>query len=72
MLTDKATDVLAYVREHGVTHPRDVEAQFGRERAANDWGGQSSATTLLLERLHHYGLLFVFGNKLSWCPQCLL
>lgn len=58
-VSDKAADVLAFVREHGVTHPRDVEAQFGRESAANDWGGQSSATTLLLDRLHHYGMLRV-------------
>lgn len=56
-LTDRAADVLAFVRERGVTHPREVQAHFGHERATNDWGGTSSATTLALERLRHYGLL---------------
>jgi uncharacterized protein YcaQ len=55
----RTAEVLAYVQEHGVTHPRDVQAHFGHERAANDWGGSSSATTLDLELLHHYGFLRV-------------
>jgi uncharacterized protein YcaQ len=54
-----AADVLAFVRKHGVTHPRDLTARFGPERAPNGWGGNSQATTLALERLHHYGLLRV-------------
>lgn len=59
VLTDRAKDVLAYVGEHGVTHPRDVQAHVGHERVTNDWGGSSSATTLELERLRHYGFLRV-------------
>lgn len=59
VLTDRFTDVLAFVRENGVTHPRDVQAHLGHERVSNDWGGSSSATTLALERLQHYGLLRV-------------
>ena len=59
MATGRTAEVLAYVREHGVVHPRDVQAHFGHERAANGWGGSSSATTLELELLHHYGLLRV-------------
>ena len=58
-LTDRAADVLAFVREHGVTHPRDVQAHFGHVRVTNDWGGTSSGTTLDLERLQHYGYLRV-------------
>lgn len=58
-LTDREADVLAYVGENGVTHPRDVQVHFGHERVSNDWGGKSSATTLVLERLRHYGLLRV-------------
>jgi uncharacterized protein len=54
-----ATAVLDFVRERGVAHPRDVQAEFGAARATNDWGGTSSATTLLLERLHRYGLVRV-------------
>jgi len=59
VLTDRAADVLAFVRERGVTHPRDVQTHFGHERVTNDWGGNSSATTLELERLRHYGFLRV-------------
>ncbi len=59
VVTGRAGDVLAFVRERGVTHPRDVQAHFGHERAANGWGGTSSATTLDLERLRHYGYLRV-------------
>lgn len=59
MLTDRAADVLAFVRERGVTHPRDVQAHLGHEPVINDWGGKSSATTLELERLQHYGFLRV-------------
>lgn len=59
VLTGRAADVLAFVRERGVTHPRDVQAHFGHEQVTNDWGGTSSATTLELERLRHYGYLRV-------------
>ena len=57
VLAGRAIEVLAYVREHGVTHPRDVQAHVGHEQVTNDWGGKSSATTLDLERLRHYGFL---------------
>lgn len=59
VLTDRAADVLAFVRERGVTHPREVQAHFGHERVTNDWGGKSSATTLDLEHLRHFGFLRV-------------
>jgi uncharacterized protein len=55
----RAADVLAFVRERGVVHPRDAQAHFGHERVANDWGGASSATTRELERLRQHGLLRV-------------
>lgn len=58
-LTGRAADVLAFVRERGVVHPRDVQARFGQERVVNGWGGTSSATTVDLERLRHYGYLRV-------------
>jgi len=57
--TGLAADVLAFVRERGATHPRDLEAQFGRERAVNGWGSLSKATTRVLQRLHFFGLLRV-------------
>jgi uncharacterized protein YcaQ len=58
-MSDRAADVLAFVREHGVTHPRELQAHFGPEQVTNGWGGQSSATTVDLENLRHYGYLRV-------------
>jgi uncharacterized protein YcaQ len=57
--TGLAANVLAFVREAGVAHPREVAARFGRERARNDWGGSSAVTTLALDSLHHHGFLRV-------------
>jgi hypothetical protein len=54
-----AVDVLAFVRERGVVHPRDVQVHFGHRRRTNAWGGTSSATTMELDRLRHHGLLRV-------------
>jgi uncharacterized protein YcaQ len=61
--TGLAADVLAFVRERGVTHPRDLAEQFGRERALNGWGSWSAATTRMLQRLHYYGLLRVAHRR---------
>ncbi len=58
-----AAEVLAFVQAHGPTHPRDLEARFGRDRAVNGWGGFSKATTRALESLHHYGLLRVARRR---------
>jgi uncharacterized protein YcaQ len=58
-----AAEVLAFVREQGATHPLDLEAQFGRERAVNGWGGFSKATTRALHGLHYHGLLRVARRK---------
>ena len=61
--TGLAAEVLAFVRAHGPTHPRDLETRFGRGRAVNAWGGFSKATTRALESLHHYGLLRVARRR---------
>lgn len=58
-LVGRVAEVLEFVRDHGVTHPREVQEHFGHVRVANDWGGKSSATTLDLEALRHYGHLRV-------------
>ncbi|MGJ7490605.1 DNA glycosylase AlkZ-like family protein [Variovorax sp. ZT4R33] len=55
----KAADVLAYVREHGPVHPRQVDAHFAHGRMQNYWGGSSNASTHLLDGLHYRGLLRV-------------
>ncbi len=57
--SEVAAEVLAFVRSRGATHPRDLERDFGRDRALNGWGGFSKATTRALETLRHYGLLRV-------------
>jgi uncharacterized protein YcaQ len=55
----RAQAVLAFVRERGAVHPRDVDAHFSHGTVTNYWGGSSSATTHLLEALHYKGLLRV-------------
>ena len=55
----RAQALLAYVRERGEVHPRQVDAHFSHGRVTNYWGGQSSATTHLLELMHYKGLLRV-------------
>ena len=54
----RADEVLAFVRERGATHPRDVHAQFDHGRIER-WGGNLKVGTHLLEGLHHHGLLRV-------------
>ncbi|HET6900562.1 MAG TPA: crosslink repair DNA glycosylase YcaQ family protein [Vicinamibacteria bacterium] len=54
----RAEDVLAFVRQQGHTHPKDVQAQFDHGRIKR-WGGHLSASTHLLEGLHYRGRLRV-------------
>ncbi len=51
--------MLAFVRDRGTVHPRDVDAHFAHGSVTNYWGGSSNATTHLLESLHYRGLLRV-------------
>jgi hypothetical protein len=55
----RAADVLAFVREHGPLHPRDVDRHFAHGRVRTYWGGSGSASTQLLDGLHHRGLVRV-------------
>src|SRR4051794_26622490 len=55
----KARDLLAFVRERGVVHPREVDEHFAHGSVRNYWGGSSSATTHLLDAMHYRGLLRV-------------
>ena len=61
--THLAAEVLAFVKDQGVVHPRDLEKHFGSERAINGWGGFSQATTRALQSLHYYGLLRVVRRR---------
>jgi uncharacterized protein YcaQ len=54
-----AEEVLAFVRERGVVHPREVDDHFSHGTVVNYWGGSSSATTHLLEAMHYAGLVRV-------------
>ena len=56
---ERARDLLAFVRERGTVHPREVDAHFAHGTVTNYWGGSSSATTHLLEAMHYKGLLRV-------------
>jgi hypothetical protein len=55
----RAARLLRFVRARGAVHPREVEAEFGLGRVTNYWGGTSSATTHLLDKMHYRGLLRV-------------
>jgi uncharacterized protein YcaQ len=55
----RAQAVLAFVRERGMVHPRDVDAYFSHGTVTNYWGGSSNATTHLLDAMHYKGLLRV-------------
>jgi uncharacterized protein YcaQ len=54
-----ADALLAFVREHGVVHPRHAEDHLSRGRVTNFWGGSSNATTHLMTLMHYRGLLRV-------------
>ena len=53
----QAAAVLDFVRECGVVHPRQVDAQFQQGKAQNWFGGSSNASTQLLDAMHYRGLL---------------
>ena len=55
--------ILDHLREHGPSHPRTIERalslRFQRTAMINAWGGQSHATTRMLDILQYRGLLDV-------------
>ena len=56
--------VLELVRAaKGPLHPRALDAQLGRARELNAWGGYSKVTTQTLQLLHHGGWLRVAGRE---------
>ena len=56
-------EVLAFATTRRETHPRDLEAAFGKGTTLNGWGGLSKATTRALDALLHYGHLRVVGRE---------
>jgi uncharacterized protein YcaQ len=57
--TKQAEAILAFVRERGAVHPREVDAYFSHGRVTNWFGGSSNASTQLLDHMHYRGLLRV-------------
>ena len=57
--TKRAEAILAFVRERGAVHPREVDAHFSHGRVTNWFGGSSNASTQLLDHMHYRGLLRV-------------
>ena len=58
--TERACEVLAFVQERGVVHPREVSEAFAHHgRVAGAWGGELNASTRLLDAMHHHGWLRV-------------
>ncbi len=55
----RADAVLAFVRERGAVHPREVDAQFDHGKVTNWFGGSSNASTELLDGMHYRGMLRV-------------
>jgi uncharacterized protein YcaQ len=53
----QAEAVLDFVRERGTVHPREVDQHFGHGRARNGFGGNSKASTQLLDDMHYRGLV---------------
>jgi uncharacterized protein YcaQ len=62
-MQQRAAEVLAFVRERGPTHPRDVLAAFSHGRVAGYWGGTLNASTQLLDGMHYRGLLRVVRRE---------
>ena len=55
----RAQLVLDFVRERASVHPREVDEHFSHGKVKNYWGGNSNATTHLLDAMHYQGLLRV-------------
>ena len=55
----QAQALLAFVRERGAVHPREVDDHFSHGTVQNYWGGSSTATTHLLDAMHYHGLVRV-------------
>ena len=58
----QAEAVLAFIGQHGAVHPRAVDAHFQHGKSKNWFGGNSNASTQLLDGLHYRGLLRVAGR----------
>jgi uncharacterized protein len=53
----QAQAVLDFVRARGSVHPREVDAHFAHGKVKNWFGGNSNASTQLLDGMHYRGLV---------------
>jgi uncharacterized protein YcaQ len=58
----RAEAVLEFVSDRGTVHPREVEDHFQHGSVKNWFGGNSNATTQLLDGLHYRGMLRVVSR----------
>ena len=68
----QAEAVLAFVQSNGVVHPREVDAAFEHGTTKNWFGGNSRASTQLLDGMHYRGMLRVArreGGVRLYAPQ---
>lgn len=59
----QAREVLDFVRDSGIVRPAQVDARFDHGRVLNWFGGNSKASTQLLEDMHYRGLLRVVRRE---------
>jgi uncharacterized protein len=55
----QARDVLAFVKENRIVHPREVDTHFAHGSVRSGFGGSSNASTQLLDAMHYRGMLRV-------------
>jgi uncharacterized protein YcaQ len=55
----QAALLLAFVKEKGTVHPKEVDDYFSHGKVTNYWGGSSNATTHLLDEMHYLGMIRV-------------
>lgn len=59
----RADEILSFLSEQGEAHPTLIEQHFGAGRVTNAWGGQSRASTQLLDTMHYRGLLRIVRRE---------
>ncbi|HWF07258.1 MAG TPA: crosslink repair DNA glycosylase YcaQ family protein [Bryobacteraceae bacterium] len=53
----RARLLLEFVRARGEAHPREINERFAHGAVTNYWGGNSNATTHLLDTMHYRGMV---------------
>ena len=59
----RALLLLDFVRQRGEVHPQEMDEHFSHGKVTNYWGGNSNATTHLLDAMQYQGLLRVIRRE---------